>query len=134
MSDKLLTLLLLSVTIRRDAQTITPVTVPEHELNVLRSAHGKENIVVGEAVGTVELNPDAEFERLSSKYGQGKIVKVYGDEEGVGLTSLVEKGAEKARAALAAEKPAKADKSAKKTGDGKAPAEDGKTPADNPQA
>ncbi len=94
---------LLTVTIRRDANTITPVTVPPHELTLLRQMFGKENVQEGEAVGTVELDPSGEHERLSAKYGPQKIAKVYGDDDGERLAELVEKAATKApKAAKAA--------------------------------
>jgi hypothetical protein len=103
MSQKL-SLLLHAVTVRRDANTITPINVPEHEFTVLRVTHGKENVVIGEPIGTVELNPDHEFERLSNKYGQAKVVKVYGDDDGVRLSELVEKGAHHAKTVLKGDK------------------------------
>ncbi len=98
---------LLEVTIRRDANTITPVTVPPHELTLLRQMFGKENVTEGEQVGTVEVDPAGEHERLSAKYGSAKIAKVYGDDDGERLAELVEKAATKAPKAA---KPAKAKK------------------------
>lgn len=95
---------LLSVTIRRDANTITPVTVPPHELTLLRQMFGKENVVEGEQVGTVEVEPAGEHERLSAKYGSAKIAKVYGDDDGERLAELVEKAASKAPKAAKAKK------------------------------
>ena len=46
---------LIQVTIRRDANTITPVTVPPYELTILRNMFGKENVTEGEQVGTFEV-------------------------------------------------------------------------------
>ncbi len=100
---------LLTVTIRRDANTITPVTVPPHELTLLRQMFGKENVQEGEAVGTVELDPAGEHERLSAKYGPQKVAKVYGDDDGERLAELVEKAATKAPKAAKPGKAAKAD-------------------------
>lgn len=104
---------LIQVTIRRDANTITPVTVPPYELTILRNMFGKENVTEGEQVGTFEVEAAGEHERLSAKYGQGKVVKVYGDDEGERLAELVEKSAIKEKAVKtdeekAAEKAAKA--------------------------
>lgn len=99
---------LIQVTIRRDANTITPVTVPPYEMTILRNMFGKENVTEGEQVGTYEVDAASEHERLSAKYGQGKVVKVYGDDEGERLTELVEKAAIKAKPAKAAEKEAAA--------------------------
>ncbi|SSW64323.1 hypothetical protein AVE30378_01025 [Achromobacter veterisilvae] len=80
--------------IRRDANTITPVTVRPHEVAILQTIHGEENVqnVDGlvldlkslEAVdvaGEVPASED-EFNRLASKYGgneEGLVVEqVYG--------------------------------------------------------
>ena len=83
---------LLAITIRRDANTITTVTAPMHELPMLRNMHGKENVTVkDEPAGTVEVSPAGEYERLSAKYGAGKVAKVYGDDDGVRLAEMVEK-------------------------------------------
>lgn len=95
---------LVEVMLRRDAHTIAPVTVPPYELTMLRQMFGKENVNGDKTVGQIEVDPAGEFERLSAKYGQAKVVKVYGDDGGERLTELVEK---------AAAKPAKPAKEAK---------------------
>lgn len=100
---------LIEVTIRRDANTITPVTVLPHELTLLRQMFGKENVVEGEIVGSHEVDPAGEHERLSAKYGAQKIAKVYGDDDGERLAELVEKAAMKAPKAAKAKAAAKAD-------------------------
>lgn len=82
---------LIQVTIRRDANTITPVTVPPYEMTILRNMFGKENVTEGEVVGEIEVNAAGEHERLSAKYGFEKVAKVYGDDDGERLTELVEK-------------------------------------------
>jgi hypothetical protein len=87
---------LLSVTVRRDANTITPVTVPPHEMTILRSIFGKENVQEVEQVGTVELTGSEEHARLSAKYGAQRVAKIYGDDDGERLAELVEKNAVKA--------------------------------------
>lgn len=84
---------LIQVTIRRDANTITPVTVPPYEMTILRNMFGKENVTEGEVVGEIEVNPAGEHERLSAKYGFEKVAKVYGDDDGERLTEQVEKAA-----------------------------------------
>lgn len=104
---------LIQVTIRRDANTITPVTVPPYELTILRNMFGKENVTEGEQVGEFEVDAASEHERLSAKYGQGKVVKVYGDDEGERLTELVEKAAIKAKPAGKTEDEKEAEKAAK---------------------
>ncbi len=89
---------LLNVTIRRDANTITPVTVPPYELSLLRQMFGKENVTEGEQAGVIEVDASTEHERLSAKYGAAKVSKVYGDDEGERLKELVEKAAVKVKA------------------------------------
>lgn len=97
----LVTVPLVKCVIRRDANTITPVTVPPYEMTILRSMFGKENVTGNEIVGKKEVESTGEFERLSAKYGQAKIIKVYGDDDGERLAELVEKAAEKKGAAKA---------------------------------
>ena len=99
---------LVQVMVRRDANTITPVTVPPYELTMLRQMFGKENVNGDTVVGNLEVVPADEFDRLSAKYGAQKVVKVYGDDGGERLAELVEKAVEKA-----AEKPTKASKTEK---------------------
>lgn len=84
---------LIQVTIRRDANTITPVTVPPYEMTILRNMFGKENVTEGDVVGEIEVNATGEHERLAAKYGFEKVAKVYGDDDGERLTELVEKAA-----------------------------------------
>lgn len=104
---------LIQVTIRRDANTITPVSVPPYELTILRNMFGKENVTEGEQVGTFEVEANGEHERLSAKYGQGKVVKVYGDDDGERLAELVEKAAVKVKAAGKTDEEKAAEKAAK---------------------
>lgn len=92
MSNKII-VPLLSVTVRRDANTITPVTVPPHELTILRSIFGKENVQEGEQAGTVELDATEEYARMGAKYGSQRVAKIYGDDGGERLAELVEKHA-----------------------------------------
>ena len=85
----------IEVTIRRDANTITPTHVAPHELTLLRQMFGKENVQEGDTVGSIEIDADTEHERLSAKYGFEKVAKVYGDDNGERLRELVEKHAAK---------------------------------------
>jgi len=90
---------MVEVMIRRDANTITPVAVPPYELTMLRQMFGKENVVGDKVVGYIDIDPSAEFERLSAKYGTQKVIKVYGDDGGERLAEQVEKAAVKAQKA-----------------------------------
>lgn len=101
---------LIQVTVRRDANTITPVTVPLYELTILRSIFGKENVSDGEVVGVVELDASQEHARLSAKYGAARVAKIYGDDEGDRLAELVAKAA--VNSPQVAAKTAKASKAA----------------------
>lgn len=92
----LITVPVIEATIRRDANTITPTHVPPYELTLLRQMFGKENVVEGETVTTIEVDAEGEHERLAAKYGFEKVAKVYGDDEGARLAELVEKAAVKA--------------------------------------
>jgi len=92
MSDKI-EVPMIEVMVRRDANTITTVAVPPYELTMLRQMFGKENVNGDRVVGHIEVAPDQEAERLSAKYGAGKVVKVYGDDSGERLRELVEKAA-----------------------------------------
>lgn len=96
---------LVQVMVRRDANTITPVTVPPYELTMLRQMFGKENVNGDTVAGQIEVEPADEFERLSAKYGAQKVVKVYGDDGGERLAELVEKAAAKPTKASKTEKP-----------------------------
>ena len=100
--SKEITVPLMAVTIRRDAHTITPTTVPPYEMTMLRQMFGKENVQEGEQVDTLTVTAQGEHERLMAKYGADKVAKVYGDDEGERLGELVEKAAVKAKAAKAA--------------------------------
>jgi hypothetical protein len=113
---------LVHVTIRRDANTITPVTVPPYELTMLRQMFGKENVTEGDEAGVIEVDSATEHERLSAMYGAAKVSKVYGDDEGERLAELVDKHAVKVKAATKTDEEKEAEKAAKdaaKNGGGK---------------
>lgn len=78
-----------NVVIRRDSQTITPVTVPSYELPVLRNLFGKENVVEHDSVGVIEVDEDGEYGRLCAKYGQELISKIFGEDDGLRLSEIV---------------------------------------------
>ncbi len=95
-----------TVMIRRDAHTTTPVAVPEHEIAILQTIHGEENVQnvrrqslaeVGltdeDVAGEREFND--EFERLAAKYGatdEGLLVEqVFGKKASKGLETAMEK-------------------------------------------
>jgi hypothetical protein len=69
-----------TVTVNRDAMTKLPVTVPAHEVEVVKTVFGEDNVaIVDEDAGSVELDPAEEGARLVSKYGPDVVTKVYGE-------------------------------------------------------
>lgn len=93
MSTSKLKLVLLAITIRRDAQTITPTTVPQHELRLLTAIHGKEQIIEQEDdAGHIELDPSTEYERLAKKYGIERVVSTFGETDD-NLIAAIERNA-----------------------------------------
>lgn len=79
------------VTVRRDAMTITPVSVPDYEVPVLRNLFGKENVTVGDVLRTISVDPEGEYERLCAKYGFEVIAKIFGEDDGLRLSEIVAK-------------------------------------------
>lgn len=99
------------VTVRRDAMTITPVSVPDYEVPVLRNLFGKENVTVGDVLRTISVDPEGEYERLCAKYGFEVIAKIFGEDDGLRLSEIVAKS--EVAPAEAEEKPlTKAEKAA----------------------
>jgi hypothetical protein len=102
---------LYGIQVRRDAHTITPVTVPEHEVSILQSVFGEENVqnLRGETIEATGLDVANvvgerefvdEFERLASKYGsdeKGELIveTVFGKKAGKGLDRAMADAAEK---------------------------------------
>lgn len=95
-----------SLRIRRDANTMTPIEVPEHEVPILQSIYGEESIhnidgkridEVGlagaDVVADVERDPSTEFDRLAARYGgndDGLIVEqIYGKKAARGLEARI---------------------------------------------
>lgn len=71
---------LVSATITRDAMTRLPVSIPAHELEIVRTIFGEDNVQVhSEDAGSVELDPAEEGARLVGKYGDAAVVKVFGE-------------------------------------------------------
>lgn len=79
---------LYEIRIRRDAHTVTPVTVPEYELPLLQEIFGAENVHnadrkrvdeagCGTPVGSFRASED-EYERFCAKYGAERVEQVYG--------------------------------------------------------
>lgn len=66
--------------VTRDAMTILPVTVPEHELEIQKAIFGEESIEVRENQKTspVIIDPEAEGDRLVGKYGAPALELAYG--------------------------------------------------------
>lgn len=114
---------LYQIKIRRDAQTITTIEVPEHEIALLQTIFGEENVqnMRGESIAMSPLtDADAisdkavdatiEFDRLTAKYGandDGSFVEqVFGKKASRGLeTALAAIETKEAKAAAAAPKP-----------------------------
>lgn len=95
-----------SLRIRRDANTVTPIEVPEHEVPILQSIYGEESIhnidgkridevglASADVVADVERDPSTEFDRLAARYGgndDGLIVEqIYGKKAARGLEARI---------------------------------------------
>ena len=79
---------LYEIRIRRDAHTVTPITVPEYELPLLQEIFGVENVHnaakkradeagCGTPVGSFKASED-EYERFCAKYGVELVEQVFG--------------------------------------------------------
>ena len=105
MSQKTVTVPLVNVRVRRDAQTINHTTVPPYEVGVLKENFGADNVTVeGDAGVTRDIDPAGEHERLGAKYGASKVEALFGKAAAGRVEELVLKAAEG--------KPAKAGKAA----------------------
>jgi hypothetical protein len=108
------------IRIRRDAHTTTPVQVPAHEVALLQTIFGEENVhnLRGQPVieagmadedlaGSFEATGE-EFERLAAKYGGNEeglyVEQVYGKKAGKGLENALEKAQTESAAKKAARK------------------------------
>ncbi|MBC2768566.1 hypothetical protein [Pusillimonas minor] len=100
---------LFSVLVRRDAHTITPTIVTEHEIPILKTIFGEECIQTpegklitddylksAEPAGQTDV-ADTEFDRLTSKYGGNEdgvfVEQVYGKRATKGLEKAIESNA-----------------------------------------
>ncbi len=80
---------IVSVEIRRDALTITPTTVFEHELSILYGLYGKENITVGMPIGERAIDVEHEYMRLVNKYDEGVIARIFGVADSPALANAI---------------------------------------------
>lgn len=61
---------LVSLDVVRDKSTRLPVTVPAHEVEIVKTIFGEDNVHASEEdAGSVELDPATEGVRLVGKYG-----------------------------------------------------------------
>jgi hypothetical protein len=71
---------LVSALISRDAMTRLPVDIPAHEVEIVKTVFGEDNVqVTNEDAGSVELEASEEGQRLVAKYGDVAVVKVFGE-------------------------------------------------------
>jgi len=83
---------IVSARIRRDAHTITPVTVLAHELPILYEIYGKENVTFDETVDDARpVDADGEYQRLANKYGLTIVEEVYGRESSGRLADALDR-------------------------------------------
>lgn len=98
-------MLVYTVRVRRDANTITPISVPEYEIPILQEMFGEENVQtaaglsieehgLGEPTGEI-ADPQDEVQRLERKYGPEMIEGVYGKRATKGLEKSVESARKK---------------------------------------
>lgn len=101
-----------NVSIRRDAQTTTPVTIPLYEVPILQEIFGAENVSVG-AVAREDWNASAdEFDRLSRKYGEETVEAVFGKRATGGLENAIERAQHKEAAQTSESNEVKSNKEA----------------------
>jgi hypothetical protein len=80
---------LVRVEIQRDLERVVS-TVPEHEVDLVRAAHGDDRVTVDEdfdaGTATLPADADSEYQRLVRKYNrrnQGVVARVYRDAQEV---------------------------------------------------
>jgi hypothetical protein len=76
--------------VRRDAFTTIHVHVPPYETNILRNLFGRENVTVFERTSKTAITPAHEYDRLCAKYGHEVVAKVFGEDDGDRLMTIVE--------------------------------------------
>lgn len=89
----MITVPLLNVLVRKDASTIIPVSVPEYEVSVIGEIFGPENVTEYSDRGSIEVDPESEYERLCNKYGEQAVKDIY--RSASGMTSIVLESAQK---------------------------------------
>jgi hypothetical protein len=70
-----------AVLITRDPMTILPAVLPKHELPILHSIFGEDNVQVLDDqsdADPVELDSEGETTRLENKYGPSKLEETHG--------------------------------------------------------
>ena len=80
------TVALLKVLVRDSATSIIPVSVPEYEAEIVKSIFGEENVNEYEDRGSIEVDRDAEYDRLCSKYGYEVVKEIYRTKSGFEAT------------------------------------------------
>lgn len=71
---------IVALLVARDAMTRLPVTVPVHEVEIVKLIFGEDNVqVTDEAADKTELDPSTEGERLANKYGTEPVIRIYGE-------------------------------------------------------
>ncbi|MCX8567055.1 MAG: hypothetical protein ON057_001782 [Glomeribacter sp. 1016415] len=81
---------IVSLEIRRDAHTTTPTSVFKHELGILCSLYGKENVSVGDIFCKREIEIDNEYLRLVGKYGEKVVTDIFGVSESPALANAIQ--------------------------------------------
>lgn len=98
---------LYEICIRRDAHTVTPVTVPEYEVPLLQEIFGVENVLNREKKRVDENGPGCpegqfqpsgdEYERFCAKYGVELVELVFGKSKAVLAKQVRDAGKNRAK-------------------------------------
>jgi hypothetical protein len=79
MSDALKVLVAaVALNVTRDPMTILPVHVPAHEVDIIKTVFGDDNVVEEGPSEAREIDIDGEAERLENKYGPDALAKTFG--------------------------------------------------------
>ena len=76
--------------VARDSSTQIFVSCPPYEAAVMSVLFGKTNVVKGDEVAVIDVEPDAEAARLANKFGLGVLEHVYGAAFETTLESAIE--------------------------------------------
>ena len=73
---------LIRIRIRRDAHTTTPDTVTEHEIPILKTIFGEENVhaIDGKLIDLAETKPVGVYDIKSIEHERGRLERKYGEE------------------------------------------------------